>query len=133
MSRRLYGFTPEGFNLISGTVEATQAAYPLRPELAESLYVLYQATHDDSWYVFSHMNSLSLCILIIVICRLEFGLDIIHSIQNTTKTVAFSHTFFKNTLLLYLTFFSDVAMQLYLMFNFIPSRMPWSRSSLPRR
>jgi len=43
---RRYGFTPEGYNLISGNVQHGQKGYPLRPELVESLYYLYQTNKD---------------------------------------------------------------------------------------
>ena len=41
-----YGFTPEGFNLANSAIHNGQESYPLRPELAESTYVLYKATRD---------------------------------------------------------------------------------------
>ncbi|EGC39812.1 hypothetical protein DICPUDRAFT_91147 [Dictyostelium purpureum] len=43
---RRYGFIPEGYNLLSGNVQLNQKGYPLRPELAESLYHMYQTTKD---------------------------------------------------------------------------------------
>jgi len=64
---RLHGFTPEGYNLASNRIDPGQAGYPLRPEMAESLYMLYLASGDDTW--------------------LEFAVDIVHSLQNYTKTV----------------------------------------------
>ncbi|KAL9237769.1 hypothetical protein vseg_012278 [Gypsophila vaccaria] len=44
-----YGFTPEGFNLATLTVQHGQKSYPLRPELAESTYWLYKATRDPRY------------------------------------------------------------------------------------
>lgn len=41
-----YGFTPEGFNLATSSVQPGQRSYPLRPELIESTYWLYKATRD---------------------------------------------------------------------------------------
>ncbi|XP_037496867.1 alpha-mannosidase I MNS4 [Jatropha curcas] len=41
-----YGFTPEGFNLATLSVQNGQKSYPLRPELIESTYWLYKATRD---------------------------------------------------------------------------------------
>ncbi|KAE8698269.1 putative alpha-mannosidase I MNS4 [Hibiscus syriacus] len=41
-----YGFTPEGFNLATLSVQHGQKSYPLRPELIESTYWLYKATRD---------------------------------------------------------------------------------------
>ncbi|PHU14259.1 putative alpha-mannosidase I MNS4 [Capsicum chinense] len=43
---RRYGFTPEGFNLATLSVQQGQKSYPLRPELIESTYWLYKATRD---------------------------------------------------------------------------------------
>ena len=40
------GALPEGFNLMSVNIEAGQTGYPLRPEHAESLYMLFRATRD---------------------------------------------------------------------------------------
>ncbi|XP_056696051.1 alpha-mannosidase I MNS4 isoform X2 [Spinacia oleracea] len=44
-----YGFTPEGFNLATLSVQQGQKSYPLRPELAESTYWLYKATRDTRY------------------------------------------------------------------------------------
>ncbi|KAJ7979950.1 alpha-1,2-Mannosidase [Quillaja saponaria] len=44
-----YGFTPEGFNLASLSVQPGQKSYPLRPELMESTYWLYKATRDPRY------------------------------------------------------------------------------------
>ncbi|KAL3812526.1 hypothetical protein ACJIZ3_013794 [Penstemon smallii] len=41
-----YGFTPEGFNLATFSVQRGQKSYPLRPELIESTYWLYKATRN---------------------------------------------------------------------------------------
>ncbi|KAG0466858.1 hypothetical protein HPP92_018438, partial [Vanilla planifolia] len=41
-----YGFTPEGFNLASLSIQGGQRSYPLRPELIESTYWLFKATRD---------------------------------------------------------------------------------------
>jgi len=60
-----YGFLPEAWNLVSGEVNPGQGSYPLRPELAESLYYLYVATRDPKW--------------------LSFGRDMIHSINTITR------------------------------------------------
>ncbi|TKY51937.1 alpha-mannosidase I MNS4 [Spatholobus suberectus] len=46
---RRYGFTPEGFNLASLSVQHGQESYPLRPELIESTYWLYKATRDPRY------------------------------------------------------------------------------------
>lgn len=44
-----YGFTPEGFNLATFSVQHGQKSYPLRPELIESTYWLYRATRDSRY------------------------------------------------------------------------------------
>ena len=46
--RRL-GFLPEGFNLAAQVVQPGQASYPLRPELAESAYHLFQSTGERAY------------------------------------------------------------------------------------
>ncbi|KAK1368005.1 hypothetical protein POM88_034097 [Heracleum sosnowskyi] len=43
-----YGFTPEGFNLATLSVQHGQKSYPLPLELIESTYWLYKATRDSS-------------------------------------------------------------------------------------
>ena len=63
--RRL-GVTPEGFNLVSRTPQDGQLGYPLRPELAESTYLLYRATRDGD--------------------LLDHGRDMIVSLQYLTRT-----------------------------------------------
>jgi len=60
-----FGLVPEGYNIVTGKVQKGQAGYPLRPEMAESLYFLSRATRDSRWY--------------------EYGLDLVYSIQNITK------------------------------------------------
>lgn len=44
-----YGFTPEGFNLGTLTIQQGQKSYPLRPELIESTYLLYKATRNPRY------------------------------------------------------------------------------------
>ncbi|XP_052190234.1 alpha-mannosidase I MNS4 [Diospyros lotus] len=46
---RRYGFTPEGFNLATLSVQHGQKSYPLRPELIESTYWLYKATRSHRY------------------------------------------------------------------------------------
>ncbi|KYR00514.1 glycoside hydrolase family 47 protein [Tieghemostelium lacteum] len=62
---RRYGFLPEGYNLISGNVQIGQKGYPLRPELAESLYYLYQANRDPLF--------------------IKMGKDLVYSLNNITR------------------------------------------------
>ncbi|XP_072951179.1 alpha-mannosidase I MNS4 [Typha angustifolia] len=44
-----YGFTPEGFNLATFSIQNGQRSYPLRPELIESTYWLFKATRDSRY------------------------------------------------------------------------------------
>ena len=60
-----FGVPPELFNLASG--QLVRPGYPLRPELAESLYYLSQATDDVQW--------------------LRYGRDMDKAIQNITRVV----------------------------------------------
>lgn len=60
-----YGFTPEGFNLATSTVQNGQRSYPLRPELIESTYWLFKATRDYRY--------------------LDVGRDILASLQYAAK------------------------------------------------
>uniref|UniRef100_A0A0D9V6C2 alpha-1,2-Mannosidase n=1 Tax=Leersia perrieri TaxID=77586 RepID=A0A0D9V6C2_9ORYZ len=60
-----YGFTPEGFNLATSTVQNGQRSYPLRPELIESTYWLFKATRDHRY--------------------LDIGRDILASLQYGAK------------------------------------------------
>lgn len=41
-----FGAIPEGFHLGAGAIQHGQSGYPLRPEHAESLYMLYRVTND---------------------------------------------------------------------------------------
>ncbi|XP_059446936.1 alpha-mannosidase I MNS4 [Corylus avellana] len=60
-----YGFTPEGFNLATLSVQHGQNSYPLRPELIESTYWLYKATRDPRY--------------------LDVGRDMVVSLQNGAR------------------------------------------------
>ena len=46
---RKFNFVPEAYNVASHAFVHGRTQYPLRPELAESLYYLYQATNDPIW------------------------------------------------------------------------------------
>lgn len=61
-----YGFLPEAFNLMEANVQSGQRGYPLRPELVESLFYMYQATEEDEW--------------------LEAGKEVLFTIENFAKT-----------------------------------------------
>lgn len=60
-----YGFTPEGFNLATSSVQPGQRSYPLRPELVESTYMLYKATRNPMY--------------------LDVGRDVVASLQRSAK------------------------------------------------
>ncbi|XP_064635151.1 ER degradation-enhancing alpha-mannosidase-like protein 2 [Lineus longissimus] len=61
-----FGFTPEFYNIGKAEAVNKREGYPLRPELIESAMYLYQATKDP--YL------------------LEIGVDILESIEHSTKT-----------------------------------------------
>lgn len=63
---RQYGFTPEVYNLGTGSASSSRESYPLRPELIESIMYLYRETRDP--------------------ILLQMGEDIIRSIQHSAKT-----------------------------------------------
>ena len=60
-----WGVPPELFNLATG--QLVRPSYPLRPELAESLYYISQATSDPVW--------------------LRFGRDMVKALQTITRAV----------------------------------------------
>jgi mannosidase alpha-like ER degradation enhancer 2 len=62
---RKFGLIPEGFNFQLGAIQNGQQGYPLRPELAESIYHLYRATRDPIY--------------------LFMGRDIVYSLNNITR------------------------------------------------
>ncbi|EFA84328.1 glycoside hydrolase family 47 protein [Heterostelium album PN500] len=66
---RRFGFIPEGYNLMSGNVQPGQRSYPLRPELAESLYYMYQTTKDPVY--------------------IKMARDLVWSLSNLTRCVSF--------------------------------------------
>eukprot|EP00759_Apiculatamorpha_spiralis_P046234 PhF_6_TR42744/c0_g1_i1/m.64611/K10085/EDEM2; ER degradation enhancer, mannosidase alpha-like 2 len=63
---RRYGAIPEGFNLWNGQASRGEYGYPLRPEIAESLYMLYQYTGDPRYQ--------------------RYGKNMVHSIGVRTQT-----------------------------------------------
>lgn len=46
---RRYGCVPEGWNVNAASPQPNQRLYPLRPELAESIYHLYRITKDPTY------------------------------------------------------------------------------------
>lgn len=72
---RRFGVLPERFNWQRITADPSAEFYPLRPELAESTYLLYQATKNPFY--------------------LHVGLDILFSLNNYTKAqCVVCHPFF---------------------------------------
>jgi mannosidase alpha-like ER degradation enhancer 2 len=63
---RHHGVTPEGFNLLKSAPQKGQLGYPLRPELAESAFLLHRATGDPVY--------------------LALGRDMIASLQTLART-----------------------------------------------
>uniref|UniRef100_A0A1I7XHR6 alpha-1,2-Mannosidase n=1 Tax=Heterorhabditis bacteriophora TaxID=37862 RepID=A0A1I7XHR6_HETBA len=63
---RQYGFPPEFYNIPNSEVSDKRAAFPLRPEMAESLMYLYRATEDPQF--------------------LEIGAQLIDAIEHSAKT-----------------------------------------------
>ncbi|KAH3877235.1 ER degradation-enhancing alpha-mannosidase-like protein 2 [Dreissena polymorpha] len=61
-----FGFLPEFYNIVKNEPHAGREGYPLRPELIEATMYLYQATKDP--YL------------------LQIGVDMIQSIEHTTRT-----------------------------------------------
>ena len=53
---------------MEANVQSGQRGYPLRPELVESLFYMYQATEEDEW--------------------LEAGKEVLFTIENFAKTVS---------------------------------------------
>eukprot|EP00741_Cyanophora_paradoxa_P013921 tig00020723_g13438.t1 len=49
VAERFGGPLPEGYNLAQGVPMPGQKGYPLRPELAESVFLVHRVTGDDSW------------------------------------------------------------------------------------
>lgn len=63
---RQYGFTPEVYNIGSSEASSNRESYPLRPELIESIMLLYVHTKDP--------------------ILLQMGEDILRSIQHSSRT-----------------------------------------------
>lgn len=63
---RKYGCLPEGYNVMTTTPMIGQVNYPLRPELAESLFYLHWATNDPMW--------------------IGAAASMLHSLENLTRT-----------------------------------------------
>ncbi|CAD6199695.1 unnamed protein product [Caenorhabditis auriculariae] len=63
---RQYGFPPEFYHIHNAEPVEKREAYPLRPEMAESLMYLYRTTGDSKW--------------------LELGAEMIDAIETSAKT-----------------------------------------------
>ncbi|UMM34745.1 hypothetical protein L5515_007683 [Caenorhabditis briggsae] len=63
---RKYGFPPEFYNIHNEEPVDKRSAFPLRPEMVESLMYLYRATKDETW--------------------LELGAEIVDAIESSART-----------------------------------------------
>uniref|UniRef100_A0A8R1DP77 alpha-1,2-Mannosidase n=1 Tax=Caenorhabditis japonica TaxID=281687 RepID=A0A8R1DP77_CAEJA len=63
---RKYGFPPEFYNIHNEEPVDKRSAFPLRPEMVESLMYLYRATRDDIW--------------------LELGAEMIDAVEASART-----------------------------------------------
>ncbi|KAF1751618.1 hypothetical protein GCK72_018172 [Caenorhabditis remanei] len=63
---RKYGFPPEFYNIHNEEPADKRAAFPLRPEMVESLMYLYRATKDETW--------------------LELGAEMVDAIESSART-----------------------------------------------
>jgi hypothetical protein len=65
---RVHGIEPEVFNY--KTMKVEHAGYPLRPEIVESTYYLYQFTKDPKYLDYGQANVEGLCETLSHGCRL---------------------------------------------------------------
>lgn len=101
---RKYGCLPEGYNVVNEMPYPGQINYPLRPELAESVFYLHWATNDSSWIAVANamMHSID------NITRVECGYAAVrntatHELEDTMPSFLLSETF----KYLYLVFTSE--------------------------
>ena len=99
-----YGFTPEGFDVNTGSAIPGQKPYPLRPELIESTYLLYKATGDVSYVSCGRDFLASLRLL-----KTECGYAHISDVS-TQKLVDKMESFFLTETLKYLYLLFDAAL-----------------------
>lgn len=99
-----YGFTPEGFDVQTGSAIPGQKPYPLRPELIESTYLLYKATGDVS-YVSCGRDFLASLRLLQTECGYAHISDV-----STQKLVDKMESFFLTETLKYLYLLFDAAL-----------------------
>ena len=66
-----YKFVPEAYNLNTKKVEKGLGQYPLRPEVAESLFYLYQATGKEQYRDAGRM--MVLLHVTVLLCSLTHG------------------------------------------------------------
>jgi len=95
----LAGIEPE--RLDYAKMQITEPAYPLRPEIIESTYYLYHATHDPRYLAMgqTYLNSL------IKYCRTKDGYAALADVRSKQKTDSMESFFFAETLkYLYLLF-----------------------------
>jgi mannosidase alpha-like ER degradation enhancer 2 len=101
---RKYGCIPEGWNVYSASPQPNQRLYPLRPELAESIYHLYRVTRDPMYLYMARdiIKSLS------VVARTKCGFATVTDVETHDLTDRMESFFLSETLkYLYLIFSED--------------------------
>jgi mannosidase alpha-like ER degradation enhancer 2 len=93
------GIEPDEFDYIK--TQITNPEYPLRPEIIESAYYLYQATHDPRYLAMGQTFFVSL----VKYCRTSDGFAALKDVRTKEKDDAMESFFFAETLkYLYLLF-----------------------------
>jgi len=101
---RRYGCIPEGWNVNAASPQPNQRLYPLRPELAESIYHLYRVTKDPMYLYMSRdiIKSLS------VVTKAKCGYATVSDVETHVLEDRMESFFLSETLkYLYLTFDED--------------------------
>ncbi|HTD54539.1 MAG TPA: glycoside hydrolase family 47 protein [Silvibacterium sp.] len=99
------GIEPDGFDYVKQQI--TNPEYPLRPEIIESAYYLYHATHDPKYLAMGQTFFDSL----ITYCRTDDGFAALKDVRSKQKDDAMESFFFAETLkYLYLLFAPPAAL-----------------------
>ena len=105
VGRSAFGIEPDGFDYVKQQI--TNPEYPLRPEIIESAYYLYHATHDPKYLAMGQTFLDSL----IRYCRTEDGFAALKDVRSKQKDDAMESFFFAETLkYLYLLFAPPAAL-----------------------
>jgi mannosidase alpha-like ER degradation enhancer 2 len=102
---RQYGVEPETYNY--KTMQAVEAGYQLRPEIVESTYYLWHATHDTKYLDMGRrfLDDLVAC------CRVDAGYTVLDDVTTKTKGDRMPSFFLAETLkYLYLLFAPDTTL-----------------------